>query len=86
MPRIYTEIRISHKTEEEKKEYEKKLDEALKAQGYKSRTEWLNEKYRELINCDVCKYNNCIDNVLGKCGNEQVKKDKTKCDIYYKNI
>lgn len=49
MVRIYTELRISHKTIEEKQEYEKKLDEALKAQGYKSRTEWLNEKYRELI-------------------------------------
>lgn len=49
MARIHTEIRISHKTIKEKQEYERKLDEALKAQGYKSRTEWLNEKYRELI-------------------------------------
>lgn len=49
MPRIYTEIRIFHKTEEEKVEYERKLDEALRKQGYKSRTEWINEKYRELI-------------------------------------
>lgn len=49
MPRLYTEIRISHKTIEEKSEYERKLDEELKKQGYKSRTEWINEKYRELI-------------------------------------
>ena len=50
MARIYTEFRISHKTLEEKQEYEKKLDEALNAAGYKNRNEWLNEKYRELIN------------------------------------
>ncbi|EKX79939.1 hypothetical protein [Clostridium botulinum] len=47
--RIYTEIRIAHKDKEEKEEYEKKLDEALKEQGYKNRAEWLNEKYRDLI-------------------------------------
>lgn len=50
MTRIYTEIRISHKTEEEKQEYERKLSEALKQAGYKSKTEWLNDKYRELLN------------------------------------
>lgn len=49
MARVYTEIRISHKTEEEKIEYERNLDEALKEKGYRSRTEWLNEKYRELV-------------------------------------
>ncbi|MBX4267165.1 hypothetical protein [Clostridium estertheticum] len=49
MARINTEIRISHKTIEEKIEYEKQLDESLKRQGYKNRTEWINEKYRELI-------------------------------------
>jgi metal-responsive CopG/Arc/MetJ family transcriptional regulator len=49
MARIYTELRISHKTIEEKQDYERKLDEALKAKGYKDRTEWLKEKYRELI-------------------------------------
>lgn len=48
--RIYTEIRIAHKDLEEKENFEKNLDEALKNQGYKSRTEWFNEKYRELIN------------------------------------
>lgn len=50
MARVYTEIRIAHKTKEEKQEYERKLDEALKSKGYKSRSEWINEKYRELIN------------------------------------
>jgi metal-responsive CopG/Arc/MetJ family transcriptional regulator len=49
MPRIYTEFRISHKTLEDKKQYEQKLDDALKNAGYKSRSEWINEKYRELI-------------------------------------
>lgn len=49
MARMYTEIRIAHKSKEEKEEYEKRLDEALKKKGYKNRTEWLNEKYRELI-------------------------------------
>ena len=49
MARINTEIRISHKTLEEKVEYERQLDEALKRWGYKNRTEWVNEKYRELI-------------------------------------
>lgn len=53
MARIYTELRIHHKTLEDKQEYEKKLDEALKKQGYKSRTEWLNEKYRELVKGDM---------------------------------
>ena len=48
--RICTEIRIFHKSEEEKQEYERKLSEALKLQGYKSRVEWINEKYRELVN------------------------------------
>lgn len=49
MARVYTEIRISHKTEKEKIEYERNLDEALKKKGYRNRTEWLSEKYRELI-------------------------------------
>ena len=50
MARIYTEIRVSHKTQEEKDEYEKQLEEALKLNGYKNRSEWINEKYRELVN------------------------------------
>ena len=47
--RIYTEVRISHKTEEDKQEYERKLDEALKSLGYRNRTEFISEKIRELI-------------------------------------
>ena len=50
MARIYTEIRISHKTIGEKQEYERKLDEALKNKGYSSRTEFIEEKIRELTN------------------------------------
>lgn len=49
MPRIYTEIRIAHASEEIKRDYEKILDMALKKAGYKSRTEWFNEKVRELV-------------------------------------
>lgn len=48
----YTEFRISHKTKEEKQEYELKLDEALKKRGYKSRIEWIKEQYRELLKDD----------------------------------
>lgn len=49
MARIYTEIRLSHKTIEEKQEYETALDKALKKHGYKTRTEFIQEKIRELI-------------------------------------
>ena len=49
MAKIYTEIRITHKTRESKQKYERNLDEKLRESGYKSRTEWLNEKYRELM-------------------------------------
>ena len=48
-PRAYTEIRISHKNEEDKQEYERKLDEALKSLGYRTRIEFITEKIRELI-------------------------------------
>lgn len=48
--KIYTEIRIAHKTTEDKEEYESKLDEALNQNGYRNRVEWIAEKYRELIN------------------------------------
>ena len=50
MPRIYTEIRIAHKTPEEKEAYERYLDESLKALGYKSRTEWIKEMVRNANN------------------------------------
>ena len=46
---IYTEIRIYHSTVEEKEEYEKKLDEALKKNNFKTRLEFVKEKVRELI-------------------------------------
>jgi metal-responsive CopG/Arc/MetJ family transcriptional regulator len=41
MPRIYTEIRIFHKSPEKKAQYENVMDEALKQLGYKSRAEWI---------------------------------------------
>ena len=47
---IYTELRIYHKTLEEKIEYEKALDEALKNKGYGNRIEFVKEKIRELVN------------------------------------
>lgn len=49
MARIQTTIRIEHKTQEDKKEFEKKLDEALRKRHYRSRTEWVKEKAREII-------------------------------------
>ena len=45
---IYTEIRITHKTEEDKKEYEKKLAENLKKNGYSNRVEYFKECIRNL--------------------------------------
>lgn len=48
--RINTEIRISHKTEEEKIEYESKLDQKLKDSGYKNRNEFIKECIRNLCN------------------------------------
>ena len=44
-----TEIRINHKSEEEKNEYELKLNEALIKAGYKSRVEFIQESIRNLI-------------------------------------
>ena len=49
MAKIYTEIRLPHKSIEEKKEYENKLDEAVKKNGYSSRVEFIREKIRELV-------------------------------------
>jgi formiminotetrahydrofolate cyclodeaminase len=49
MPRIYTEIRIPHKSEEDKAAFEEELDKALKRVGFYSRTEWLRYKSREII-------------------------------------
>lgn len=47
---IYTEIRIRHKSKEEKGNFEAKLEKALKEKGYSGRVEWIKESYRELIN------------------------------------
>ena len=41
MPRIYTEIRISHKSQEEKAEFEKGMDELVKKRRYKDRADWI---------------------------------------------
>lgn len=49
MNRLYTEIRIYHKDEAEKQEYESRLHNAIKRLGYKSRTEWLRQMVREAI-------------------------------------
>lgn len=47
--KLYTEIRIEHSTKEQKKEFELKLDTALKQKGYVSRTEYIREQLRKLI-------------------------------------
>ena len=49
MKQIYTEIRISHKTKEDKSEYENLLDLNLMIKGYANRTEFIREKIRELV-------------------------------------
>jgi hypothetical protein len=46
---IYTETRIIHKTLEDKIEFESKLNEALKNNGYSSRVDYLRDKYRQLM-------------------------------------
>jgi hypothetical protein len=47
MPRIYTEIRIAHESQEIKEAYEAYLDQTIKGLGYKSKSEWLNAMFRE---------------------------------------
>jgi metal-responsive CopG/Arc/MetJ family transcriptional regulator len=49
MNKNYTEFRISHKTAEDKKQFEATLDKALKEKGYRNRIEWLNDMYRKLL-------------------------------------
>ena len=49
MSNIYTEIRISHKTKEDKKNYEEKLDVQLAVKGYTNRSVFIREKIRELV-------------------------------------
>ena len=39
--RIYTEIRIHHKTTDEKEQFEKQLDDKVKASGFSSRAEYI---------------------------------------------
>jgi len=53
MPRIYTEIRIAHETEESKARYEELLDEAIKTLGYYGRTDWLRSMARDTINASI---------------------------------
>ncbi len=66
MPRIYTEIRIAHKSEEEKAAYERHLDESLKALGYKSRSEWIKEAVRNTNNEATVKISGIIKRLGGK--------------------
>jgi metal-responsive CopG/Arc/MetJ family transcriptional regulator len=49
MPRIYTEIRIPHKTDGEKLIYEIELDQALRRIGFNNRAEWLRQMARDAI-------------------------------------
>jgi metal-responsive CopG/Arc/MetJ family transcriptional regulator len=49
MPRIYTEIRIPHKTDGEKLIYEIELDQALRRIGFNNRAEWLRQMIRDAI-------------------------------------
>jgi metal-responsive CopG/Arc/MetJ family transcriptional regulator len=47
--RIYTEIRIPHKTDGEKLIYEIELDQALRRIGFNNRAEWLRQMIRDAI-------------------------------------
>jgi metal-responsive CopG/Arc/MetJ family transcriptional regulator len=49
MPRIYTEIRIPHKTDGEKLIYEIELDQALRRIGFNNRAEWLRQMARDAM-------------------------------------
>ena len=48
MKRIYTEIRIAHKSEKDKKDFEEKLDIQLTVKCYKNRSEFVREKVNKL--------------------------------------
>lgn len=62
MPRLYTEIRISHSTEEEKEIFEKEFDKILEYYKYKTRIEWVREQIRELFKkYHGCGYKNIIE-------------------------
>ena len=47
MSRIYTEIRIAHETEEEKKQFESDFDKEVKRTGYRNRADWIYYKVQE---------------------------------------
>jgi hypothetical protein len=49
MPRIYTEIRIPHKSPEDKRKYEEELDKAIHKLGYKDRADWYRDCKRQVI-------------------------------------
>ena len=53
MKAIYTEIRITHKTIEDKKAYEEKLDVQLAVKGYTNRSVFVREKIRDLVEEDI---------------------------------
>ena len=53
MSNIYTEIRISHKSLKDKKDYEEKLDVQLAAKGYTNRSVFVREKIRDLVKEDI---------------------------------
>lgn len=46
---IYSEFRITHKTKDEKEDFDIKLQNSLKLHGYKTKAEWIKDKYRELL-------------------------------------
>ena len=45
----YTEVRIKHNSVKDKIEYEKKLAEALKREGYKNRNEFFRDCVRKIV-------------------------------------
>ena len=49
MGRIYTEIRLTHKTLEDKEKFERNFEKALRKHGYFNRAEFIQDKINELV-------------------------------------
>lgn len=47
--RIQTVIRVEHKTEESKKQWERELNEAIEKLGYRTKAEWLSAMKRDAV-------------------------------------
>ena len=81
-PFFYTEIRIKHKSKEDKADYEAKLDLNLMIKGYANRVEFIREKIRELVNEELSKEQILQ---LDKAFDDGVKEGKRKWGVKNEN-